>query len=105
MYIDDMIPTLATTVERFAPGEVFNVGGREFRSVEYASNLILDCLGKDDSLVEYLPEEAHNVQNKRPDISKSELAFGHDPVITLEEGIPKTVEWMKDVYLSKTAMR
>jgi dTDP-glucose 4,6-dehydratase len=101
MYIDDMIPTLATAVERFAPGEVFNVGGREFRSVEYASNLILDFLGKDDSLVEYLPEEAHNVQNKQPDISKSEAAFGHNPIVTLEEGIPRTLEWMTDVYLSK----
>jgi dTDP-glucose 4,6-dehydratase len=102
MYVDDMIPTLATAVERFRPGEVFNVGGREFQSVEYASNLILDYLGKDDSLVEYLPEEKHNVQNKRPDISRAEDAFGHNPTISLEEGIPKTIEWMKDVYLAKT---
>jgi len=25
-------------------------------------------------------------------------AFGHDPKITLEQGIPKTVEWMKKIY-------
>jgi dTDP-glucose 4,6-dehydratase len=104
MYVDDMIPTLATSVERFQPGEVINVGGREFRSVEYASNLILDYLGKDDTHVEYLPEERHNVQNKRPDISRAEKVFGHDPSITLEEGIPKTIEWMKDVYLAKSPM-
>jgi dTDP-glucose 4,6-dehydratase len=104
MYIDDMIPTLAMAVERFQPGEVFNVGGREFRSVESASGLILDYLGKDDSLVEYLPEERHNVQNKRPDISKSELAFDHNPTVTLEEGIPKTLEWMRDVYLSRAVV-
>ena len=102
MYVDDMIPTLATAVDRFAPGDVFNVGGREFRSVEFASNLILESLGKDDSLVEYLPEEEHNVQNKKPDISKAEAVLSHDPVITLEEGIPQTLEWMKSVYLSKT---
>jgi dTDP-glucose 4,6-dehydratase len=101
MYVDDMIPTLANALERFQPGEVINVGGREFQSVEYASNLILDYLGKDDSLVEYLPEEKHNVQNKRPDISKAEQAFDHNPVITLEEGIPRTIEWMRDVYLAK----
>jgi len=98
MYIDDMIPTLANAIDKFTPGEVYNVGGREFRAVEFASNLILDYLGKDDSLVEYLPEEKHNVQNKRPDISKAESAFGHNPVITLEDGIPRTIEWMKSVY-------
>jgi dTDP-glucose 4,6-dehydratase len=100
MYIDDFIPTLANVCDRFRPGEVFNIGGTEFQSVEYASNLILDYLGKDDSLVEYLPEDAHNIQNKRPDISKAAEVFGHDPKITLEEGIPKTIEWMKAVYLS-----
>lgn len=100
MYVDDFIPTLANVCEKFSPGEVFNIGGTEFRSVEFASNLILDYLGKDDSLVEYLPEDAHNIQNKRPDISKAAERFGHDPKITLEEGIPQTIEWMKSVYLN-----
>jgi dTDP-glucose 4,6-dehydratase len=98
MYVDDFIPTLANACENFAAGEVFNIGGREFASVERASSLILDYLGKDDRRVEYLPEEAHNVQNKRPDISKAEQAFGHDPRVVLEEGIPRTIEWMRRVY-------
>jgi dTDP-glucose 4,6-dehydratase len=98
MYVDDFIPTLANACENFAAGEVFNIGGREFTSVERASSLILDYLGKDDRRVEYLPEEAHNVQNKRPDISKAEQAFGHDPRVVLEEGIPRTIEWMRRVY-------
>ena len=34
MYIDDFIPTLANACENFVPGEVYNVGGPEFRSVE-----------------------------------------------------------------------
>ena len=100
MYIDDFIPTLANVCENFQPGEVFNIGGTEFQSVEYASKLILDYLGKSDSLVEYLPEDTHNVQNKRPDISKAAAAFGHNPTITLEDGIPRTIDWMKSIYLS-----
>jgi dTDP-glucose 4,6-dehydratase len=100
MYIDDFIPTLANVSENFQAGEVFNIGGSEFRSVEYASNLILEYLGKDDSLVEYLEEDVHNVQNKQPDISKARAAFGHDPKIPLEEGIPRTIDWMREVYTS-----
>jgi dTDP-glucose 4,6-dehydratase len=98
MYIEDFIPTLANVCDNFHPGEVYNIGGTEFRSVECASQLILEHLGKDDSLVEYLPEDAHNVQNKRPDISKAAEAFGHNPVVTLEEGIPRTIDWMRAVY-------
>lgn len=98
MYIDDFIPTPANVIDNFIPGEVYNIGGEEYRSVRELSNLILGYLELDDHLVEYLPEDKHNVLNKRPDITKAKLAFGHNPTITLEEGIPKTIEWMKSIY-------
>ncbi len=98
MYIDDFTPTLANVCENFIPGEVYNIGGQEFRSVKELSDLILDYTGADPSLVSYLPEDKHNVLNKRPDISKAKQQFGHDPKVILEEGVPNTIEWMKDVY-------
>jgi dTDP-glucose 4,6-dehydratase len=103
MYIDDFTPTLANACEAFAPGEVYNIGGTEFVSVEHMSNLLLDYLGKSDSQVTYLPEDKHNVQDKRPDISKAAEHLGHDPRVTLEEGIPLTVDWMRAVYLPEPA--
>ena len=98
MYIDDFLPTLAAACERFVAGEVYNIGGSEFRSVRELSDLILKHCGKTDELVDYLPEDKHNIQNKRPDISKAMAAFGHDPKTTLEEGVPKTIDWMRQVY-------
>jgi dTDP-glucose 4,6-dehydratase len=103
MYIDDFIPTLASVVDRFAPGGVYNIGGREYRGVEDLSNIILEYLNLDDSNVTYLPQDKHNVQNKRPDIRRAEEAFGHDPKVTLEEGVPKTIEWMREVYAGSLA--
>jgi dTDP-glucose 4,6-dehydratase len=98
MYITDFIPTLASVVDNFTPGEVYNVGGNEYRSVEELSNLILNYIGLNDSRVTYLPQDKHNVQNKRPDITKAKEAFGHSPKVTLEEGVPETIEWMRRVY-------
>jgi dTDP-glucose 4,6-dehydratase len=98
MYIDDFIPTLANVVDNFVPGEVYNIAGSEYRSVRELSDLILGYLGLNDRLVTYLPEDKHNVLNKRPDITKARSAFGHNPKCTLEEGVPKTIEWMKKVY-------
>ena len=98
MYIDDFIPTLANVCDGFVAGEVYNIGGEEFRSVRELSDVILKHVGKDDRLVEYLREDKHNVLNKRPDIEKAKQTFGHDPKTTLEEGVPKTIEWMKSFY-------
>ena len=98
MYIDDFIPTLSNVVENFTPGEVYNIGGTEFRSVKDMSDLLLKYVGADHSLVNYLPEDNHNVLNKRPNIEKAKKAFGHNPRVTLEEGIPRTVDWMRSVY-------
>jgi dTDP-glucose 4,6-dehydratase len=98
MYIDDFIPTLANVCERFNPGDVFNIGGEDYRSVHELSDLIIKSLGKDDRLVTYLPEDKHNIQNKRPDIEKARSELGHDPKMTIEEGVPRTIEWMKSVY-------
>lgn len=99
MYIDDFIPTLANVCERFKSGEVYNIGGTEFRSVRELSDLILEITGADKSLVEYLPEDKHNTLNKKPDITKASKDLGHSPKICLEEGIPKTIEWMKNIYM------
>lgn len=98
MYIDDFIPTLANVCENFKAGEVYTIGEEDFRSVKDLSDLILKHTGADGSLVEYLPEDKHNTMNKRPDITKAKRDFGHSPKVVLEEGIPKTIEWMNRVY-------
>src|SRR5439155_1539133 len=98
MYIDDFIPTLANVVDNFVPGEVYNIGGDEFRSVKELSDLILNRLRMDDSIVNYLAEDKHNILNKKPDIEKARRAFDHHPRVTLEEGVPATIDWMHSIY-------
>lgn len=98
MYIDDLIETMAGVPERFHPGRVYNIGGTEYRSVEELSDLVLKLTGADPGIVEYLPEDCHNVVNKRPAIELAKRELGHNPKILLEEGLPRTIDWMKRVY-------
>ena len=98
MYIDDFIPTLANAAEAFEAGEVINIGGVEYRSVHEMSDLVLGHLGKADNQVRYLPKDMHNVTNKRPDITKAALLLDHNPIVTLETGIPATIEWLRKEY-------
>ena len=89
---------MANVCEAFRPGRVYNVGGEEYRSVKELSDLILQETGADPRLVEYLPEDRHNVVNKRPVIELASRELGHDPRVLLEEGIPRTLDWLRKVY-------
>jgi len=100
MYIDDLIPTLANIAERFRQGRIYNIGGTEFVEVKNVSDMILNYLGMDDSIVNYLPQEKHNTKSKRPSIELAKQELGHNPSTPLQVGIPRTIEWMKQVYLT-----
>jgi len=62
-------------------------------------------LRKDDSKVEYKKGEPFTARVKRIDSSKAVRDLKHDPETTLEEGIPKTIEWMKSVYSQNQVKR
>lgn len=94
MYIDDFIPTLANACEKFTAGEVINIGGSEYREVIDVANIAFDYLNKEPKII-LQPVDKHNVHNKRPDIQKAIKLLGHRPGVTLELGIPATLEWMK----------
>ena len=98
MYIDDFIPTLANCVDRFIDGEFINIGGDEYLSVKQISDEILKQLGKDDYYIDYQAKEIHTTKNKKPDITKARQLLSHNPIIRIEEGISKTLDWMKQVY-------
>ncbi len=97
-YIDDTVRTLANISERFTPGEVYNIAGNEYHDIKLLSDMILGYLGKDDSLVEYVDLEHHNTRDKKSDNSKAIRDLDHRCTVTLEEGIPLTIEWQKKVY-------
>ncbi|MFZ5644673.1 MAG: NAD-dependent epimerase/dehydratase family protein [Bacillota bacterium] len=98
MYIDDLITTMANVVKVFKEGEVYNIGGTDYRSVQELSDLVLEYTCADPGLAEYLPEDKHNTVSKRPDISKAVSDLNHKPLVLLEQGLPKTIAWMKNAY-------
>ncbi|MFC1911848.1 NAD-dependent epimerase/dehydratase family protein [Chloroflexota bacterium] len=102
-YVEDTCRTFANIVENFKPGEVYNVGSKEEweQDIRYVSNLILKHLGKNDTKVTYKEAEPFTTKVKHMDFSKIRRDLGHDPQIPLEEGIPRTVAWMKKVYADK----
>ena len=59
------------------------------------SDLILKAVGRDDSIVTYKEAEPFTTKIITIDCSKTIRDLGHDPKIPPEEGINRTVGWMK----------
>lgn len=97
-YINDTAFTLANIVDNFKPGEVYNIGGTEYHDIKSVSDIILKYIGKDDSQVIYKESEPFTTKDKRVDLTKAIRDLKHDPKIKLEEGIPKTIDWMREYY-------
>jgi dTDP-glucose 4,6-dehydratase len=92
--------TLANIVDNFIPGEVYNVGGRpewDMDSKEY-SDLILKAVDRDDTLVHYEEAEPFTTKVKHMDFTKAVRDLKHHPQVKPEEGIRRTVAWMKSFY-------
>jgi dTDP-glucose 4,6-dehydratase len=99
-FVEDSCRTWANIVDNFIPGEVYNVAGRPEweRSIEEYSDIILEAVGRDDSLVTYKDAEPFTTEIKTVDCSKAIRDLKHAPRVTPEEGIKRTVEWMKWFY-------
>lgn len=99
-YVTDTCRTLANIAENFSPGEVYNIGGEELHDMKSVNDLVLQYMGLDDNHVTYEPSEPMTTKDKIVDCSKARAALDHNPTIPLEVGIPKTIDWMRSVYLT-----
>ena len=98
LFNSDAVWTLAQICERFVPGMAYNIGGTEYHDMRLVSDMILSCLGRSDDIVEYVESEPMTTKDKRVDISRADDDLQHAPVVPLEEGIPRTIDWLKQVY-------
>ena len=99
-YVGDTCRTFANLVEKFTPGEVYNVGGREdwVISIEELADIVLETTGASPALVRYCGEEDFTTRVKVVDFSKARRDLGHDPQIDIRQGVRRYVVWARSVY-------
>lgn len=99
-YVEDTVITFANIVDNFIPGEAYNVGSKQEweHDIKEYSDMVLDAVGIDDSQVTYKEAEAFTTKVKTMDFSKAIKDLKHNPQVKPEEGIQKTVQWMKKHY-------
>jgi dTDP-glucose 4,6-dehydratase len=97
-YLADTVMSLSRIVDNFKPGETYNIAGKTLHTIEELSDTILKVTGADPKLVEYRDAEILTTTSKQVDASKASRDLGHTDSCTLEEGVRRTVEWMRKVY-------
>ncbi|MEE0902041.1 MAG: dTDP-glucose 4,6-dehydratase [Methanobrevibacter sp.] len=77
-------------------GEVYNIGGNNEKENIYIVKLILEELGKDESLIEFVTDRLGHDRRYAIDSTKIQNDLGWKPSYTFETGITETIQWYLD---------
>jgi len=94
-YVDDLVEGIKRVSEKEGiEGEVFNLGNLYEYTMNDFAEVIIDKIGSKSKVVHVeLPED--DPKRRKPDITKAKSVLGWEPVVTLDEGLGKTIEFFK----------
>ncbi|QOR85005.1 NAD-dependent epimerase/dehydratase family protein [Geobacillus stearothermophilus] len=97
-YISDCISGTAAALERKeAVGQTINIGGNERASVNDVIRLLESLTGK-QATIHYAPAARGEPKQTWADLTKAEQLLGYKPVVTLEGGLQKEIEYIRSLY-------
>jgi dTDP-glucose 4,6-dehydratase len=76
-------------------GEVYNFGGRCEKTNLDLTRLLLELLGKPESLIRYVEDRLGHDRRYAIDCAKSERELGWVPRVPFADGLRETVEWYR----------
>ncbi len=92
-YVSDLVEGLYRLLGS-SHHEPVNLGNpREMTILEFADKVI-ECTGSKAGM-RFLPLPVDDPRRRRPDIAKAKQLLGWEPRVTLEEGLPKTVDFFR----------
>lgn len=92
---DAMHPDPATS--GVAPYRIYNIGNEQPVELLRYIEVLEQCLDK-KAVMELLPLQAGDVPDTEADVSELITNVGYRPVVSVEEGVTKFVEWYRDYY-------
>ena len=105
-YVDDTVRAFIMIAEcRKAIGEVINVGSNFEISIGDLARKIISLIGRDVEIVvdpKRIRPSKSEVERLRCDYTKARKILGWEPKISLEEGLRRTIDWIREhIYLYK----
>ena len=92
-YVDDTVNGIMLASSYKEP-DIFNIGNDNEITINQLAQTIIDITNtKSQIIYKDLPKD--DPLQRKPDLSKSKELLNYEPVIGLEKGLEKTIEWVK----------
>lgn len=96
LYVEDHCAAIDLIIEKGCDGEVYNIGGHNEKHNIDIVKLILDYLGKPESLITYVTDRKGHDLRYAIDPTKIHNELGWLPSTPFEKGIKLTIDWYLD---------
>lgn len=96
LYVEDHCKAIDLIIHEGKIGETYCVGGESEKPNIEVVKTILEMLGKNEDMIEYVKDRKGHDRRYAIDISKIENELGWKPEVSFEEGMRKTVEWFQE---------
>ncbi|KAM9802565.1 UDP-glucuronic acid decarboxylase 1 isoform X2 [Syngnathus typhle] len=90
-YVSDLVNGLVLLMNSNISSPV-NLGNPEEHTILEFAQLIKSLVAS-KSHIQFLPEAQDDPQRRKPDIQKAKMMLGWEPVVPLEEGLKKTIQY------------
>lgn len=96
LYVEDHCRAIDLIIHNGKVGEVYNIGGHNEKANIDVVKIILNQLGKPESLIKFVTDRKGHDQRYAIDPTKIHNELGWLPTTKFEDGIKKTIQWYID---------
>lgn len=93
LYVADHAAGVDVVLQKGAPGSIYNLGGENERHNIDVTKMILELLGKPESLIKHVADRPGHDRRYALTNDKLRTDFGWEPSTNFEEAMRETVEW------------
>jgi len=93
LHVSDHCSAIDTVLHKGKIGEIYNIGGNNEKANIEIVKLIIETLGKDESLIKYVEDRLGHDRRYAIDNTKITTELGWEPSFTFENGMKVTIDW------------
>ena len=97
LHVDDHCQAILRVLDDGKPGEVYNIGGNNERSNLELTHTILQLMGQDEQMIQYVPDRLGHDRRYAIDAGKMHRELGWQPTRSAwPDALKATVQWYVD---------